>query len=73
MKRATSRARPRARRAPEDAEADLDGSATLVAVTGWGGEEARQQAEAAGFDHHLTKPVDLHALEPLLRKVSSRA
>jgi signal transduction histidine kinase/CheY-like chemotaxis protein/putative methionine-R-sulfoxide reductase with GAF domain len=30
----------------------------LVALTGWGTEEDRRQARAAGFDHHLTKPVD---------------
>ncbi len=30
----------------------------LVAVTGWGQEEDRRQATAAGFDHHLAKPVD---------------
>jgi CheY-like chemotaxis protein len=28
----------------------------LVAVTGWGREEDRQRAFAAGFDHHLTSP-----------------
>jgi PAS domain S-box-containing protein len=44
---------------------------TLVALTGWGQEQDRLRAMAAGFDHHLTKPVDpLHlqrlfnALEP---------
>jgi CheY-like chemotaxis protein len=31
---------------------------TLVAITGWGQEADRRQALAAGFDHHLTKPVD---------------
>ena len=30
----------------------------LVAVTGWGQEEDRRRTEAAGFDHHLVKPVD---------------
>ncbi|MGV3569718.1 MAG: PAS domain S-box protein [Ramlibacter sp.] len=29
----------------------------LVALTGWGAEEDRQRARAAGFDVHLTKPV----------------
>ena len=40
--------------------------ATLVAVTGWGQEEDRQHALAAGFDHHLTKPMDPRMLQPLL-------
>ena len=31
---------------------------TLVALTGWGAEEDRRQSREAGFDHHLTKPVD---------------
>jgi len=31
---------------------------TLVAITGWGQDADRNQALAAGFDHHLTKPVD---------------
>jgi pimeloyl-ACP methyl ester carboxylesterase len=32
--------------------------ALLVAVTGWGQEDDKERARAAGFDHHLTKPVD---------------
>ena len=35
----------------------------LIAVTGWGQEEDKRQAEEAGFDSHLTKPVDPVALE----------
>jgi PAS domain S-box-containing protein len=38
----------------------------LVAVTGWGQEEDKRRATEAGFDHHLTKPVDPAALERLL-------
>ncbi|MDL2356523.1 MAG: response regulator [Pseudomonadota bacterium] len=38
----------------------------LVALTGWGGEEDRQRTDAAGFDQHLTKPVDLGAIERML-------
>ena len=30
----------------------------LIAITGWGQESDRREAIAAGFDHHLTKPVD---------------
>jgi signal transduction histidine kinase len=39
----------------------------LVAVTGYGQESDRQDALAAGFDKHLTKPVGVAALEELLR------
>ena len=38
----------------------------LIAVTGWGGTDHRQQTAQAGFDHHLTKPVDPAALTRLL-------
>jgi CheY-like chemotaxis protein len=38
----------------------------LVAVTGWGQEEDRRRAMEAGFDRHLTKPVDPAVLEKLL-------
>jgi CheY-like chemotaxis protein len=38
------------------------GAARLVAVTGWGTQEDRARSEAAGFDGHLTKPVELDAL-----------
>jgi two-component system, sensor histidine kinase len=31
----------------------------LVAVTGWGQESDRRRSREAGFDHHLTKPIDL--------------
>jgi two-component system, chemotaxis family, CheB/CheR fusion protein len=35
----------------------------LIALTGWGQEEDKRRAEAAGFDHHCTKPVDPDDLE----------
>ncbi|MET0207994.1 MAG: ATP-binding protein, partial [Burkholderiaceae bacterium] len=38
----------------------------LVAITGWGQESDREDALAAGFDHHLTKPVDPDKLLALL-------
>jgi len=44
---------------------------TLIALTGWGQDEDKRAAQAAGFDHHLTKPTDPVVLEQLL--VSSRA
>ncbi|MFL6695031.1 MAG: ATP-binding protein [Ramlibacter sp.] len=40
----------------------------LIAITGWGAEQDRRRAEEAGFDHHLTKPVDIATLRPLLRR-----
>jgi signal transduction histidine kinase/ActR/RegA family two-component response regulator len=43
-------------------------SAMLVALTGWGKEEDRRKALEAGFDVHLTKPVDLKAIETVLAK-----
>jgi PAS domain S-box-containing protein len=39
---------------------------TLVALTGWGQEDDKRRAQRAGFDHHLTKPVDPAVLEELL-------
>jgi signal transduction histidine kinase/ActR/RegA family two-component response regulator len=39
---------------------------TLIAVTGWAREEDRRRALDAGFDRHLTKPVDADVLEALL-------
>ena len=44
----------------------------LVAVTGWGQEEDRRRAREAGFDHHLTKPVDPQAIARLVDGGSSR-
>jgi CheY-like chemotaxis protein len=38
----------------------------LVAVTGFGQDEDRVLARDAGFDGHLTKPIDAEALERLL-------
>jgi CheY-like chemotaxis protein len=40
--------------------------AVLVALTGYGQEEDRRLAAEAGFDHHLTKPVDPERLQTLL-------
>jgi DNA-binding response OmpR family regulator len=37
-----------------------------VALTGWGQEEDRQLSKNAGFDHHLTKPVDFKVLKDLI-------
>jgi signal transduction histidine kinase len=42
----------------------------LVALTGYGQESDRQEALAAGFDRHLTKPIGLPELERLLGDLS---
>lgn len=41
--------------------------AFIAAATGWGRPLDRERARAAGFDRHLTKPVDLAAIRELLR------
>jgi PAS domain S-box-containing protein len=46
----------------EDATRDL----VLVALTGYGREEDRARARAAGFDAHLAKPVGLDDIERLI-------
>jgi CheY-like chemotaxis protein len=38
----------------------------LVALTGWGQSQDRELTRVAGFDHHLTKPVDFAELQALL-------
>ncbi len=43
--------------------ADLE----LIALTGWGHPDDKRRAAEAGFDRHLTKPVDPAELEELLR------
>jgi len=39
----------------------------LIAVTGWARDSDRARSYAAGFDHHLSKPVDYDVLASLLR------
>jgi CheY-like chemotaxis protein len=38
----------------------------IVALTGWGTEETKQKAREAGFDEHLTKPVEIARVEKIL-------
>jgi len=42
--------------------------ARLVAISGYGCEDTRQRSLDAGFDLHLTKPVDPLDLQPLLAR-----
>jgi signal transduction histidine kinase len=44
----------------------------LIAVTGYGQDEDRRRAAEAGFERHLTKPVEPDALQPLLTRAAER-
>ncbi len=44
----------------------------LVAASGYGRDADRQESAAAGFEEHLTKPIDLDLLRRLLRKAARR-
>lgn len=48
------------------------GSVELVALTGWGQEQDRLRARAAGFDRHFVKPVDPVVLESMLASIARR-
>ena len=50
-------------------EPSLSG-AVLVALTGWGSEDNKRQSREAGFDFHLTKPVEVTAIESILARVA---
>lgn len=43
-------------------------SVKLIAMTGWGQDEDRRRSKEAGFDHHMTKPVALTALQQVLMR-----
>ena len=43
----------------------------LVALTGWGHDEARRRTKESGFEHHLVKPVDVDVLRDLLVKIGT--
>lgn len=45
---------------------------TLIALTGWGQAEDRHRSLSAGFDYHLIKPADVHALQSLLVSLENR-
>ncbi len=44
----------------------------LLALTGYGHPEAKKRAKQAGFDAHLTKPVDLQRLNSLMEQWKSK-
>jgi PAS domain S-box-containing protein len=45
--------------------------AVLVALTGWGAQDDRARSRQAGFDHHLTKPAGLAAVDGLIAQMSA--
>jgi CheY-like chemotaxis protein len=49
----------------------LGSDVALVAVTGWGQEEDRRRARDAGFDRHLTKPIDIAKLDQLVAEIGA--
>jgi signal transduction histidine kinase/ActR/RegA family two-component response regulator len=51
---------------------DWGRSMVLIAITGWGQADDKEHASAAGFDRHLTKPVDPTEVEALLRESLER-
>jgi CheY-like chemotaxis protein len=48
------------------------GTATLVAVTGWGDAEDRRRTREAGFSHHVVKPVSRDTLQKLMSDLVAR-
>ena len=46
------------------------GGMLLIAQTGWGQDQDRQRTKDAGFDGHLTKPIDQNRLEEILTNLS---
>jgi len=51
----------------------LGGSLILVAVTGWGQPEHVEKSRHAGFDAHLTKPVNPEDLLRLIARLKRQA
>ena len=47
-----------------------NGPAVLIAISGYGQAEDQRQAREAGFDAHLTKPVEFKELQELLASLS---
>jgi CheY-like chemotaxis protein len=51
----------------------IDGmsQAQIIALTGWGTEADKQRSSAAGFDLHLTKPVDFDHVRDVLAQIAA--
>jgi CheY-like chemotaxis protein len=52
-------------------DASLEGL-RLVALTGWGAEEDRARAHAAGFDLHIVKPASLDEVQAAIADLAAR-
>ena len=53
-------------------ERHLSDDTYLIALTGYGRDADRRRAIEAGFDDHLTKPVDLVMMHAVLHRVAAR-
>ena len=53
------------------AEAKRKRPVKAVALTGFGGTEDIERGKEAGFDFHLTKPVDFHELRAVLGEIAA--
>ncbi len=42
----------------------------FIAQTGWGQQEHRERSKAAGFDHHLVKPIHMPKLQELITSIA---
>ena len=51
---------------------DPSGALTLVALTGWGSEADRIKTQAAGFDLHFTKPLEVDKLDSVFQQAAQR-
>jgi PAS domain S-box-containing protein len=49
-----------------------NGRATLVALTGYGQSQDREEAQQAGFDHYLVKPADLGQVNEVLAQAEAQ-
>ena len=43
----------------------------LIALTGWGSSEDKKKAAEAGFNFHLTKPVEVEEIEAIINQANS--
>jgi signal transduction histidine kinase/CheY-like chemotaxis protein len=50
-------------------EETLGEGTIVIAISGWGRDSDKANSEAAGFDHHLVKPVEADSLSKLLAEV----
>jgi PAS domain S-box-containing protein len=51
-------------------QGSLGRAVTLIAITGWGKDSDKVRALAAGFNHHLTKPIEPEELLKVFRSLA---